>query len=100
MRSLGEGGLIRAEERYAVNPTQAAYLRLLLICAAFAAGATAAWAVDANSIGTVFGAILGVAVFVLTQDIDRPGRGGGRRGEIRYWRGRSIDDDQGPRRWN
>jgi len=100
MRSLGEGGLIRAEERYAVNPTQAAYLRLLLICAAVAAGETAAWALDATSIGTIVGAILGAAVFVVTQDIDRPSRGGGRRGEIRYWRGRQIDDDQGPRRWN
>ena len=98
MWSLGEGGLIRAEERN-VNPTQAAYLRLLLICAAFAAGDTAAWALDANSIGTTFGAILGAAVFVLTQDIDRPGPG--RRGEIRYWRGRRIDDEEdGPRRWN
>ena len=100
MRSLGEGGLIRAEEWYAVNPTQAAYLRLLLICAAVAAVETVAWALDANSLGKIFGAILGAAVFVLTQDIDRPSRGGGRRGEIRYWRGRSSDDDQGPRRWN
>ena len=83
-----------------MNPTQATYLRLLLICAAVAAGETAAWALDATSIGTVVGAILGAAVFVVTQDIDRPSRGGGRRGEIRYWRGRRIDDDQGPRRWN
>jgi len=83
-----------------MNPTQAAYLRLLLICAAVAAGETAAWALDATSIGTIVGAILGAAVFVVTQDIDRPSRGGGRRGEIRYWRGRRIDDDQGPRRWN
>jgi len=99
MWSVGEGGLIRAKERN-VNPTQAAYLRLLLICAAFAAGETAAWALEANSIGPTVGAILGAAVFVLTQDIDRPSRGGGRGGEIRYWRGRRIDDDQGPRRWN
>ena len=100
MWRLGEGGLIRAEERN-VNPTQATYLRLLLICAAFAAGETAAWALDANSIGPTVGGILGAAVFVLTQDIDRPSRGGGRRGEIRYWRGRRIDDgEDGPRRWN
>jgi len=100
MRSLGEGGLIRAEERN-VNPTQAAYLRLLLICAAFAAGETAAWALEANSIRQIVGAILGAAVYILTLDIDRPGRGGGRRGEIRYWRGRRIDDaEDGPRRWN
>jgi hypothetical protein len=100
MRGLGERGLVRAEERHAVNPTQAAYLRLLLICAAFAAGETAAWAIDATSVASIVGAILGAAAYVLTQDIDRPPRGGGRRGEIRYWRGRRIDDDEGPRRWN
>jgi hypothetical protein len=100
MRCVGEGGLIRAEERHAVNPTQAAYLRLLLICAAFAAGETAAWAIDANAVASIVGAILGAAAYILTQDIDRPPRGGGRRGEIRYWRGRRIDDEEGPRRWN
>ena len=99
MWRLGEGGLIRAEERN-VNPTQATYLRLLLICAAFAAGETAAWALDANSIGPTVGAILGAAVYVFTQDIDRPRRGGGPRGEIRYWRGRRLDDEEEPRRWN
>jgi hypothetical protein len=83
-----------------MNPTQAAYLRLLLICAAFAAGETAAWALGAYSVGQMVGAILGAAVFVFTQDFDRPGRGGRRRGELRYWRGRRIDEDEGPRRWN
>ena len=100
MRCLGEGGLVRAEERHAMNPTQAAYIRLLLICAAFAAGETAARALGAYSVGTIVGAVLGAAVYVLTQDIDRPGRGGRRRGEIKYWRGQRIDDDEGPRRWN
>ncbi|HEV8470043.1 MAG TPA: hypothetical protein VGR46_10580 [Candidatus Limnocylindria bacterium] len=83
-----------------MNPTQATYLRLLLICAAFAAGETAAWALGAYSVGLIVGAILGAAAYVLTQDIDRSGRGGRRRGEIRYWRGRRIDEDDGPRRWN
>lgn len=83
-----------------MNPTQAAYVRLFLICAAFAAGEAAAWALDANAVGSIVGAILGAAVYVFTQDIDRPRRGGGRRGEIGYWRGRRIDEDEGPRRWN
>jgi hypothetical protein len=49
-------------------------------------------------VGTWVGAALGAAAYVFTQDIDRP-RGGGR-GEIRYWRGRRVDDDDGPRKLN
>jgi len=56
---------------------QAAYWRLFLICLAAAAGETA-------------------AAYVLTQDAAGPP--GGRRGEIRYWRGRPVDDDRS--RWN
>jgi hypothetical protein len=82
-----------------MSGTAAAYLRLMAICAAFAAGETAAWAVDATAVGSLVGAALGAAAYVLTQDIDRPRRGGGR-GEVRYWRGRRVDDDDGPRRWN
>ena len=74
-----------------------AYLRLLLMCAAFAAGQTAAYAIGAYDVGTLVGLALAAAAYVMTQDIDRPRRG---RGEIKYWRGRRIDDDDGPRRWN
>ena len=95
MRHVGEGGIVRAPERHAVNT---AYLRLLLICAAYAAGQTAAWAVGALSVASLVGLVLGAAAYVLTQDIDRPGRG---RGEIKYWRGRRVDDDDDrPRRLN
>jgi hypothetical protein len=81
-----------------VSATRTAYLRLLLVCAAFAGGQTAAWAVGAFQVGTLVGAVLGAAAFVLTQDLDRPRTG---RGEIKYWRGRRVDDDDdGPRRWN
>ena len=95
MRRLGEGGLIRAEERPTVNT---AYARLLLICAAFAAGRTAAWAVGAYEVGPAVGLILAAAAYVLTQDLDRPRP---RRGELKYWRGRRVDDrEDGPRRLN
>ena len=95
MRGLGEGGLIRAEERPAVN---AAYSRLLLICAAFAAGETAASAIGAYDVGSTVGLVLAVVAYVLTQEVDRPRRG---RGELKYWRGRRVDDrEDGPRRLN
>jgi hypothetical protein len=77
-----------------------AYLRLLLICGAYSLGQTLAWAVQASSVGMWVGAALGAAAYVFTQDIDRPRRGGGRRGEIKYWRGRRIDEDDGPKRLN
>lgn len=94
MRHVGEGGIVRAPERTAVNT---AFARLLLICAAFALGETAAYGVGATSVGSAVGLILAAAAYVFTQDIDRPRRGGG---QIKYWRGRRVDDDDGPRRWN
>ncbi|HEV8537068.1 MAG TPA: hypothetical protein VGR87_15290 [Candidatus Limnocylindria bacterium] len=83
-----------------MNRTQAAYVRLFLICAAYALGVVVAQQLDASAIGMWVGAALGAAAYVFTQDLDRPRRGGGGRGEIRYWRGRRVDDDDGPRRWN
>jgi hypothetical protein len=95
---VGEGGIFRASERPSLSATRTAYLRLLLVCAAFAGGQTGAWALGASPVGTLVGAVLGAAAFVLTQDLERPRPG---RGEIRYWRGRRVDDDDdGPRRWN
>lgn len=72
-----------------------AYLRLLLMCAAYAAGETAAVEVGAYDVAMFVGLLLGAGAYLLTQDVDRPRRGGGRgrRGEIRYWRGRRIDDN-------
>jgi hypothetical protein len=74
-----------------------AYLRLLFICTAFASGETAAVALGAYDVAMLVGIVLGAAAYVLTQDLDRPRRG---RGEVKYWRGRRVDDDDGPRRWN
>jgi hypothetical protein len=77
--------------------TQALW-RLLLICAAAAAGETIAYQLEAYSVAMWVGLVFGAAAYILTQDLDRPRRGGGRRGEIKYWRGRRIDEnDDTPR---
>ena len=77
---------------------QAAYWRLFLICLAAAAGETIAHLMNAYDLTRVVGLIFGAAAYVLTQGTAGPP--GRRRGEIRYWRGRRVDDDDGPRRWN
>jgi hypothetical protein len=74
--------------------------RLLLICAAAAAGETIAYQLAAHGVVMWVGIAFGAAAYILTQDLDRPSGRGGRRGDIKYWRGRRIDDDDGPRRWN
>ncbi|MGH2472847.1 MAG: hypothetical protein ACRDG6_10655 [Candidatus Limnocylindria bacterium] len=80
--------------------TQALW-RLLLICAAAAAGETIAYQVEAYGVMMWVGLAFGAAAYIFTQDLDSPRRGGGRRGEIKYWRGRRVDDDDdGPPRLN
>ncbi len=76
--------------------------RLLVICVAAAAGETIAYQLEAYDIVMWFGLFFGAAAYILTQDLNRPRpTGGGRRGEIKYWRGRRIDDhDDPPRRLN
>jgi hypothetical protein len=98
MWCLGEGGIVPASQRPLV--TQALW-RLLLICAVAAAGETIAYQLEAYDVVTWVGLVFGAATYIFTQDLDRPQpRGGGRRGEIKYWRGRKIDDDDGPQRLN
>jgi hypothetical protein len=79
--------------------TQALW-RLVLICAAAAAGETIAYQLEAYGVIMWVGVAFGAAAYIFTQDQGRPRRGGGRRGEIKYWRGRRIDDDDGPQRLN
>jgi hypothetical protein len=74
--------------------------RLLFICAVAAAGETIAYQLGWYGERMWVGALLGAGVYILTQDLDRPRPSGGRRGEIKYWRGRRIDDDDGPSRLN
>jgi hypothetical protein len=97
VRRVGEGGLVPATERAVVNQ---ALWRLLLICAAAAVGETIAYVLEAYGLMMWVAVLFGAAAYILTQDLDRPRGRGGRRGEIRYWRGRPIDEDDGPRRWN
>lgn len=96
---MGERGLVPLglAERAIVNQ---ALWRLLLICAAAAAGETIAYQLEAYGVMVSVGLVFGAAAYIFTRDLDRPRRGGGRRGEIKYWRGRRIDEDDGPRRWN
>ena len=97
MRRVGERGLVppHAGERTFVTP---ALWRLLLICAVAAAGETIAYQLQAYGVVMWVGLVFGAAAYVLTQDLDRPRP---RRGELKYWRGRRVDDrEDGPRRLN
>ncbi len=100
MRCMGEGGIVPVDAWEPPLVTQALW-RLLLICAAAAAGETIAYQLEAYGVVMWFGVLFGVAAYLFTQDLERPRPGGGgRRGEIKYWRGRKIEDDDGPRRLN
>jgi len=97
VRGLGEGGVVPATERPLVTY---ALWRLLLICAVAAAGETVAYQLELYNEVMWIGLLAGAATYILTQDLDRPRPRGGRRGEIKYWRGRQIDDDDRPSRLN
>ena len=95
---MGKGGVVLAAERPLVTY---ALWRLLVICVAAAAGETIAYQLELYNQVMWVGVLFGVAAYIFTQDLDRPrAGGGGRRGEIRYWRGRRIDDDDRPSRLN
>ncbi len=76
---------------------QAAILRFVLICAAWAVGQTVTWILSLGTVGVVIPAALALGVLVLTQDLGRPRSPGG---DLKYWRGRRVDDDTRPGRWN
>jgi hypothetical protein len=98
VRGLGQGGIVPASERPLVTY---ALWRLLVICVAAAAGETIAYQLEAYDIVTWFGVFFGAGAYIITQGFDAPRpTGGGRRGEIKYWRGRRIDDDDPPRKLN
>jgi len=70
------------------------------MCVVAAAGETIAYQLEMSTEVMWVGLLAGAATYLVTQDLDHPRPGGRRRGEIKYWRGRRIDDDSGPRRWN
>jgi len=76
---------------------QAAILRFVLICAAWAIGQTLTWYLSLGSLGVIIPAALALGVLVLTAELGCP-RGSG--GDPKYWRGRRVDDDERRGRWN
>ncbi len=74
---------------------QAQIVRLLLMCAAWAIGQTLTLNMGASYLDLVIPAALAIGVYVLTDDLGRGGFGGG---NVKYWRGRRIDDDARGRR--
>lgn len=74
-----------------------AFWRLLVICFAWSLGAVLVYVFQARTLETVVPALFGIAAYVLTRDQGhRPGGGGGGR-NVKYWRGRRVDEDP-PRR--
>lgn len=94
---MGKGGIVPASERPIVTY---ALWRLLLICVAAAAGETIAYQLEWYDIVMWVGLFCGAAIYIFTQGLDTPRPPSGRRGEIKYWRGRRVDDDDRPRRLN
>jgi hypothetical protein len=76
---------------------QAAILRFVLVCAAWAVGQTLTWGVALGPVGVVIPAALAIGVLVVTADLGRPRATGG---DLKYWRGRRVDDDERPGRRN
>ncbi|MGH2499219.1 MAG: hypothetical protein ACRDF0_03890 [Candidatus Limnocylindria bacterium] len=79
-----------------MTPRAAAIWRLLAIVTAWAIGATIVWALDARGLDPLVPALFAAGAYVLTQEWDRPARGD----NVKYWRGRRIDDDDDRRRWH
>ena len=77
---------------------QAQLVRLLLICVAWSVGQMLTIGIPIDLAGTVIPAALAIGVYVVTDDLGRARVAGG---NVRYWRGRRIDDDdRRGGRWN
>jgi hypothetical protein len=77
---------------------QSALLRFVLICAAWAVGQTLAWGLALTTLGMLIPAVLALGVLVVTADLGRPRAPVG--GDLKYWRGRRVEDDERRGRWN
>ncbi len=70
---------------------QSQILRLLLMSAAWAFGQTLLIGLSVDSgVEFVVPAALAIGVYAITEDLGRPRLDGG---NVKYWRGRRIDDD-------
>ena len=77
---------------------QAQLVRLLLICVAWSVGQMLTIGIPIDLAGTVVPAALAIGVYVVTEDLGRARAG---TGNVKYWRGRQIDDDdRRGGRWN
>ncbi len=70
---------------------RSALARLLILAASWAAGSTAMVALQLRGLRDLAGFALAAGAYWLTRDLGRRRR----RGELKYWRGRPVDD-----RWN
>lgn len=73
-------------------------LRVVVIAAAWAAGEALAFALGLGELGRALGLAFAVGAYFLTRDRWAVGRGGRARGNVKYWRGRPVDDSEPPRR--
>ena len=73
---------------------RAAFLRLLVICVAYALGEALVWQLRAGGLALLVPPLLGAAAYVATRVTTFRGGGGG--GNVTYWRGQRVDRD----RWN
>ena len=97
MRRVGATGLVREPRRRRMTREGAAILRFVLICAAWAIGQTLVWYLSLGTFGVIIPAALALGVLVLTVDLGRPRARGD---DLKYWRGRRVDDDERRGRWN
>jgi hypothetical protein len=94
---MGAGGLLRESAEVVTRP-QAQLVRLLLMCAAWAAGQVLTFGLSVQGLDLVVPAALAIGVYVVTDDLGRPRFD---KGNARFWRGRRIDEDPPKRdRWN
>lgn len=71
---------------------QTQIVRLVLMCLAWAVGTVITFGLGVSFADVVVPAALAVGVYVLTEDLGRPGGFGGGGGTVKYWRGRQVDD--------
>ena len=86
---MGARGVLRASAEV-VTRQQAQLVRLLLMCGAWAAGQVLTFGLSVQGLDLVVPAALAIGVYVVTEDLGRPPFD---RGNVRYWRGRRIDED-------
>lgn len=91
MRAVGPGGLVPARGRGVIDRERRAWIRFLAVVIAAAIGETIGIWQGLPSADTILPLLFGGAAFYLTMGLATPRYRTG--GNVRYWRGRRIDDD-------